>query len=177
MATHAAAPLSAPCPQALPGIEAPLQLQDCPLLSSQDATDIAAGTLALPCGPFGEPLTLAHLEGQCWWLLLPAPYSDLWRREAEGGAMLYTPDAEHLEGRSGDRVLVVMAQLLWWARWRCKEPIVVTGVKVGWSDVVVGRGGGGAPGRERKFMRGGMSRDWTRRWKGTGHPAQGAVCD
>jgi hypothetical protein len=99
----------------------------------------------LPTAPDGQALTLAALQSDSWWQLLPAGLRDEWRRHA-GGGYLFTPHLQQLHGPPAlaeqdgggggaaapapDLAIVVLARLVFWARWRCGEPVVVRSAKV-----------------------------------------------
>eukprot|EP00775_Hariotina_reticulata_P001304 gene1304-1646_t len=83
-----------------------------------------------------------------WWTLLPVQLQDVWRRKANSSSWLFTPTAEDLmlpqvtaagngdESAAGgssaaesvpaaDLARVTLATVLFWARWRLGEPIIV----------------------------------------------------
>ena len=60
------------------GASAPLQLQDCPLLSPADLQVLHSNPLTAPGTT--QPLNLQHLQSHTWWQHLPEPYRDVWRR-------------------------------------------------------------------------------------------------
>lgn len=67
-----------------------LSIADCPLLPEGCQLPLLDRT--------GAPLTLQQLQGPDWWLLLPQPLQDSWRREAGGGSWLFAPTAADLQG-------------------------------------------------------------------------------
>lgn len=120
-----------------------LELRNCPLLA-----DWPQGTLPL-LTPSDIHISLADLQSDCWWELLPDHLQDCWRRCSGIDSCLFSPHWQDLmwepqqqqqqdaaagggsSSSGSDRAAIcALARALFWARWLMGEPVIVRGIQV-----------------------------------------------